>query len=645
MTNSYHRALSLSCLARANSNFCSDAISAVQELEDENSKAEVLCHLCTHLPSAVLFQIESIIKTLKFLDNRLIVLAELIKQKPTQIQAVLTDLERVEDQARKAEILIKLVPHQPNLFLDALEVIKKVPEKYKHPALLIQLFQCCSLENLNIARKSIGGVSLRYEQEKIMLGAAHLLSDQEAIKLTLTVLGSSRTIDASRSELIQRLVRQKPATFELCFSLALKIEDKHEKLRILTVLSDYRSDKIAQTVSFARQIQDTSSKLKSLGRIGCLDSKIYVSTLKELAKTKDIKACCETLEILTETHPNLVHRLLKEVLGLQEGYEQADILVRIGQGKPENRLNVLQVVHKIHDITTRTKVLVNLVEHDEEIYFQAIENLDDIQIAHSRTEILEELGKINPKHWIEALDILDKMHERQEYNLKLPRMRRIAEKIPKTLFPRLLQSVERLSKPYNKAQVLCSAMKQDKELLSQVLELTGKIEEEFSYASIFIQVADQFPDFFQTALDATRKVSFEHNRAVNFTRLAIVTPIGQFSDLLAAVSEMTEGDSMAAFFHDAENYIPSRHLEEVLNIVEQIPINQLKAYALSAYLSRLLLSTHFDWNIHLRLLAHRDRANLMQDLATLYPAIAHLGGTAAIRGMVDAMREVCSQWK
>ncbi|KAM3097201.1 hypothetical protein ACKFKG_08860 [Phormidesmis sp. 146-35] len=25
--------------------------------------------------------------------------------------------------------------------------------------------------------------------------------------------------------------------------------------------------------------------------------------------------------------------------------------------------------------------------------------------------------------------------------------------------------------------------------------------------------------------------------------------------------------------------------------------------------------------------------------------IAHLGGTASIRGMVDATREVCNQWK
>jgi hypothetical protein len=55
--------------------------------------------------------------------------------------------------------------------------------------------------------------------------------------------------------------------------------------------------------------------------------------------------------------------------------------------------------------------------------------------------------------------------------------------------------------------------------------------------------------------------------------------------------------------------------------------------------------SHPDWCAILHLLAHRTRAHLMGDLATLHPAILHLGDQAAVRGMVDAMREVCQQWK
>jgi hypothetical protein len=34
----------------------------------------------------------------------------------------------------------------------------------------------------------------------------------------------------------------------------------------------------------------------------------------------------------------------------------------------------------------------------------------------------------------------------------------------------------------------------------------------------------------------------------------------------------------------------------------------------------------------------------MGDLATLYPAIIHLGGEAAMRCVVDEMQRVCEQW-
>ena len=61
------------------------------------------------------------------------------------------------------------------------------------------------------------------------------------------------------------------------------------------------------------------------------------------------------------------------------------------------------------------------------------------------------------------------------------------------------------------------------------------------------------------------------------------------------------------------------------------------------YLSSLPLTSlpYTDWQTYLHLLAHRKRADLMGDLATLYPAILHLGGEDAGR----EMQRVCRQWK
>jgi hypothetical protein len=34
----------------------------------------------------------------------------------------------------------------------------------------------------------------------------------------------------------------------------------------------------------------------------------------------------------------------------------------------------------------------------------------------------------------------------------------------------------------------------------------------------------------------------------------------------------------------------------------------------------------------------------MGDRLTIYPAIVHLGGEAAMRGVVDEMKRICEQW-
>jgi hypothetical protein len=45
----------------------------------------------------------------------------------------------------------------------------------------------------------------------------------------------------------------------------------------------------------------------------------------------------------------------------------------------------------------------------------------------------------------------------------------------------------------------------------------------------------------------------------------------------------------------------------------------------------------------LLLVIHCHRGDLMGDLVTLYPAILHLGGEGAMRGVVDEMKRICRQ--
>ena len=118
--------------------------------------------------------------------------------------------------------------------------------------------------------------------------------------------------------------------------------------------------------------------------------------------------------------------------------------------------------------------------------------------------------------------------------------------------------------------------------------------------------------YFEQALQAAREIKDEENRAI-------------------VLSELAE--------HSPQNFL-SNIYEAILAIVHK----PSRAQAISGYITRLS-PPYAEWQTHLHILAHRNRADLMQDLVTLYPAILHLGGTAAVRGVVDTMRQVCSQWK
>lgn len=120
-----------------------------------------------------------------------------------------------------------------------------------------------------------------------------------------------------------------------------------------------------------------------------------------------------------------------------------------------------------------------------------------------------------------------------------------------------------------------------------------------------------------------------------------------FSKALEAAKLIQSELRRAEMLNKLAKYAPDNMLPMLYQAIIQINYKPFAAIALSGYLARLsptkLSST--NWQSYLHLIAHRTRADLMQNLAALYPAIVHLGGKEAVRGMVDAMREVCSQWK
>jgi hypothetical protein len=120
-----------------------------------------------------------------------------------------------------------------------------------------------------------------------------------------------------------------------------------------------------------------------------------------------------------------------------------------------------------------------------------------------------------------------------------------------------------------------------------------------------------------------------------------------FQLALQAAREIKDEDSRAEVLSEMANQSPQNFLSKIYEAILTIVHKPSRARAISSYITRLPLATlpYYEWQTHLHILAHRKRSDLMEDLVTLYPAILHLGGTAAVRGVIDTMRQVCSQWK
>ena len=85
---------------------------------------------------------------------------------------------------------------------------------------------------------------------------------------------------------------------------------------------------------------------------------------------------------------------------------------------------------------------------------------------------------------------------------------------------------------------------------------------------------------------------------------------------------------------------------DVLTLIQELRSDYYRASALEPVLQQLDL-THLEWPLWLLILqsfASQVRRHFIGNLPNLAPAINHLGGDAALREVVEAMRDVSRQW-
>ena len=385
---------------------------------------------------------------------------------------------------------------------------------------------------------------------------------------------------------------------------------------------------------------------------------------------------------------------VNQVKNIQSRYRRSVELNILAQFKDTNLMQLLEVSRAIQDEVSCVRALLTLLEFDNIYFLYAVEIVRSIQNVETRAEELIELARIDKSYCLEAVSAVNLIQDKYS---RANCLIQIVE-IDKSFFSLALDVVLLIQGDTDRVDFLTELVKAAETCFSTVLDAVRLIKSDKKRFLIFRQLRkidasyvayfskeefeatdideddnylsedagygdaivadendkdndylsedadddeDDFP-YLSNKPDANRLLQKEFSFSCGLNQV-------DQTELLEALEEarLLSESSRVSALNNLATHATQDFLPQILQAIHEINHKPSRAEALSSILPRLPLPTllHPDWCAHLHLLAHRDRASLVGDLATLHPAILRLGGEAAVRGMVDAMRDVCSQWK
>ena len=248
--------------------------------------------------------------------------------------------------------------------------------------------------------------------------------------------------------------------------------------------------------------------------------------------------------------------------------------------------------------------------------------------------------------------------------------------LPESLLPKVLELVRTIRFEYSRANALIALAKHDPELYEEALAVTRAIQDESSRSSALRALAEHDPELYEEASAVTRAIQEESSRSDALSALAehhpelyeealAVTRAIQeessrsdelralaehhpelYEEALAVTRAIQDESSRSFALRELAEYWLDRWIPTLVEEVRNLKGGYSRSKAFSALLPRLALNDIDPpfWQELLATLTCRTRKEFDGDIPKLAPAIVALGGEAALRGVVGAMRQVCGWW-
>jgi hypothetical protein len=636
---------------------------------EEEVVAKVLCLLCSARGADFI----QLISAVQNIENKYwsIVLCSLSNMANAELDKILEVSPRIENVFSRAKVLISLVKLDKKYFPDALKIIELFSDEYDKIDMLSSLakvdgsdFNQLISEVKNIQSKYLKTLALTSLSQSDnadftqILSEVRVIRDEHHLRKALCGLAHSKHVgfsqlfvelqeiqdEHSRAEILISLIEaygEDSLTLSNIVRLISKddfIKDDFIKARVFATLAKFDDECVLKAQKLLQLITNKYRLASILCNIAQIDIKYFSQTLTVAqsipSEAEQAKVLCNLSVIASASFEQLLNAT-KLIEG--ENYK-SEVLCRLAEMSNANFDQLLDAVESIKDAKCKSNSLCSLAEMSDADFIQLLES---VERTHSfkykisyRILVLNKLASIDPDALKEAQLIRG---ERK----RLTFIRRIGIENVSSLSSYLLFSS---TKEWCE---LFDCVITDNRFFNAILELVNSIQHKNDQAGDFLLWLTQISNAnFAQRLEAAQSINSESLRAEALIGLVQVANVDSM-ELLKASRSLDESNQFELLATMAENS-PSNFLPYIYQaIIHEIPHKPRRAKALSIYLSRLDLAQlpYSDWCSHLKLLASQERGDLIEDLATLYPAIVALSSVEVGQGMLKIMREVSGQWK
>jgi ABC-type transporter Mla MlaB component len=577
-----------------------------RSIQNENSRASVLSAFA-RIDSAYFSEALEAARLIQNENSRASVLSDLTRIGSADFSALLEAARSIQNEYSRAFVLRALAQIDSAYFPEALEAARSIQNEYSRASVLSDLAQ----------------IDSAYFPEA--LEAARSIQNED-----------------SRAKMLSDLAQIDSAYFPEALEAARLLQDGDSRAYVLSALAQIDSAYFPEALEAARSIQDEYRRAPVLSDLARIDSAYFSEALEAARSLQDEDWRASALSTLAQIDSAYFSEALEAARSLQSESRRASALSTLAQIDSADFSALLEAARSLQDESRRASVLSALAQIDRADFSALLEAARSLQSESRRASVLSALAQIDSAYFSEALEAARSL---QDEDLRASALRALAQ-IDSAYFSEALEAARSLQSESRRASTLSTLAQIDSAYFSEALEAARSLQSESRRASALSTLAQIDSAYFSALLEAARSLQDESRRASVLSAFAQIDR-ADFSALLEAARSIQNESKRTSVLKDLAKNAPDTFLSEIYQAISEINNKPTCAQALSGTLPRLPLATlpHPDWCKYLHLLAHRDRASLMGDLATLHPAILHLGGEAAVRGMVDAMRDVCSQWK